>query len=115
MISTPSYGGYSGASAMNGPFKFHATPQTQTVTQTYGKADPWLQAQGDPWAAAASSLRMQEQKPVVEPENRLFSPADNKDSLGELNNASHIFDTPSRPLMPNVTGMALPEMRPTLF
>merc|ERR1712066_433558 len=37
MIATPSYGGYggySGASAMDGPFKFHATPQTQTVTQT---------------------------------------------------------------------------------
>merc|ERR1719401_3111130 len=37
MIATPSYGGYggySGASAMEGPFKFHATPQTQTVTQT---------------------------------------------------------------------------------
>merc|ERR1719413_73732 len=37
MIATPSYGGYGGyggASAMDGPFKFHATPQTQTVTQT---------------------------------------------------------------------------------
>merc|ERR1719476_922494 len=37
MIATPSYGGYggyTGASAMDGPFKFHATPQTQTVTQT---------------------------------------------------------------------------------
>merc|ERR1712060_828873 len=39
MVATPSYGGYggySGASAMDGPFKFHATPQTQTqaVTQT---------------------------------------------------------------------------------
>merc|ERR1711862_929216 len=37
MIATPSYGGYggySGASAMDGPFKFHATPQTKTVTQT---------------------------------------------------------------------------------
>merc|ERR1712190_202357 len=37
MIATPSYGGYgvySGASPMDGPFKFHATPQTQTVTQT---------------------------------------------------------------------------------
>merc|ERR1719254_314398 len=40
MIATPSYGGYggySGASAMDGPFKFHATPQTQTVTQTVAR------------------------------------------------------------------------------
>merc|ERR550525_1649982 len=40
MIATPSYGGYggySGASAMDSPFKFHATPQTQTVTQTYAQ------------------------------------------------------------------------------
>merc|ERR1719343_1889686 len=34
MIATPSYGGYGGYSAMEGPFKFHATPQTQTMTQT---------------------------------------------------------------------------------
>merc|ERR1712013_195137 len=40
MIATPSYGGYGGyggASAMDGPFKFHATPQTQTMTQTYAQ------------------------------------------------------------------------------
>merc|ERR1712222_171410 len=40
MIATPSYGGYGGyggASAMDGPFKFHATPQAQTVTQTMAR------------------------------------------------------------------------------
>merc|ERR1712003_310336 len=43
MIATPSYGGYggySGASAMDGPFKFHATPQTQTQTVTQTMAAP---------------------------------------------------------------------------
>merc|ERR1712037_515898 len=34
MIATPSYGGYGGYSALEGPFKFHATPQAQTATQT---------------------------------------------------------------------------------
>merc|ERR1740121_1654805 len=38
MIATPSYGygGYSGASSMNGPFQFNATPQTGMVTGTTG-------------------------------------------------------------------------------
>merc|ERR1712003_391749 len=57
MIATPSYGGYggySGASAMDGPFKFHATPQTQTVTQTMSA----------PTATVARPVAQQQVRPV---------------------------------------------------